>query len=49
AGMLNELSRSMGQADFYPFVLPAPVIAKLHFIHLVIQKEGGRADEVMKA
>ena len=47
AGMLNELSRSMGQADFYPFVLPAAVITKLHFIHLVIQEEGGRADEVL--
>ena len=45
--MLNELSRSMGQPDFYPFVLPPAVIAKLHFIHLVIQQEGGRADEVL--
>ena len=35
--LLNEMSRSMGQADFYPFVLPNPVVAKLHFIHLVIQ------------
>ena len=47
AGMLNELSRSMGQPDFYPFILPPAVIAKLHFIHLVIQQEGGRADEVL--
>ncbi|MFL7965607.1 putative zinc-binding metallopeptidase [Pseudomonas kielensis] len=47
AGMLNELSRSMGQPDFYPFVVPAAVITKLHFIHLVIQEEGGRADEVL--
>lgn len=47
AGMLNELSRSMGQPDFYPFVLPPAVIAKLHFIHLVIQDAGGRADEVL--
>lgn len=36
AAMLNELSRSMGQPDFYPFALPAPVIAKLHFIHKVV-------------
>jgi hypothetical protein len=48
AGMLNELSRSMGQPDFYPFVLPPAVITKLHFIHLVIQREGGRADEVLQ-
>ncbi|TWC19622.1 hypothetical protein FBY06_11111 [Pseudomonas sp. SJZ085] len=47
AGMLNELSRSMGQPDFYPFVVSAAVITKLHFIHLVIQEEGGRADEVL--
>lgn len=47
AGMLNELSRSMGQPDFYPFILPPAVIAKLHFMHLVIQQEGGRADEVL--
>ncbi|MBC3348458.1 putative zinc-binding peptidase [Pseudomonas sp. SWRI196] len=47
AGMLNELSRSMGQPDFYPFVVPAAVITKLHFIHLVIQEEGGRADQVL--
>lgn len=34
--MLNEMSRSMGQPDFYPFVLPLEVIAKLHFIHLLV-------------
>ena len=48
AGMLNELSRSMGQPDFYPFVLPSAVIGRLHFIHLVIQQQGGRADEVLQ-
>jgi len=47
AGMLNELSRSMGQPDFYPFVVPPAVIAKLHFIHLVVQQAGGRADSVL--
>ena len=34
--LLNEMSRSMGQPDFYPFVLPREVVAKLHFIHLVV-------------
>lgn len=34
--MLNEMSRSMGQPDFYPFVLPRDVVGKLHFIHLVV-------------
>lgn len=48
AGMLNELSRSMGQPDFYPFVLSPAVITKLHFIHLVIQQAGGKADEVLR-
>ena len=38
---MNELSRSMGQPDFYPFRMPGPVLRKLHFIHLVVtgQKE----------
>ncbi|HET9205007.1 MAG TPA: putative zinc-binding metallopeptidase [Burkholderiaceae bacterium] len=34
--MVNELSRSMGQPDFYPFVLSRPAVAKLHFVHRVI-------------
>jgi hypothetical protein len=39
--LLNEMSRSMGQADFYPFVLPRGVVAKLHFIHLLVTSGGG--------
>lgn len=38
SAVLNELSRSMGQPDLYPFVLPRPAVAKLHFIHLVISQ-----------
>jgi hypothetical protein len=34
--LLNEMSRAMGQPDFYPFVMPHEVVAKLHFIHLVV-------------
>ena len=34
--LLNEMSRSMGQPDFYPFVLPREVVAKLHFVHLLV-------------
>jgi hypothetical protein len=34
--VLNELSRSMGQPDFYPFVLPRAAVAKLQFIHCVV-------------
>ena len=36
SAVMNEMSRSMGQADFYPFVLPRPAIRKLHFIHCLI-------------
>jgi hypothetical protein len=39
--LLNEMSRSMGQPDFYPFVLPRRVVAKLHFIHLLVTAGGG--------
>jgi hypothetical protein len=34
--VLNEMARSMGQADFYPFVMCKPVVAKLHFVHIVV-------------
>jgi len=36
SGVLNELSRSMGVADFYPFVLSVPAVRKLHLVHRVI-------------
>ena len=34
--VLNELSRSMGQPDFYPFALPRAAVAKLQFIHTLL-------------
>ena len=34
--LLNGMSRAMGQPDFYPFVMPHEVVAKLHFIHLLV-------------
>jgi hypothetical protein len=34
---VNSLNRSMGQPDLYPFVLSAPVIKKLGFIHDIIR------------
>jgi hypothetical protein len=37
--VLNELARSMGQQDFYPFVMSRPVLRKLHFIQLVVKGE----------
>lgn len=39
-GVLNELSRSMGVPDFYPFVLSAPAVRKLHFVHRVVGAAG---------
>jgi len=38
-GVLNELSRSMGQRDFYPFVLPHKVVGKLQFVHRVVKEK----------
>lgn len=36
---LNEMARSMGHQDFYPFVMSRPVLRKLHFIQLVVKGE----------
>ncbi|WP_114748524.1 zinc-binding metallopeptidase family protein [Pleomorphovibrio marinus] len=33
---MNSMNRSMGARDLYPFVLSAPVVEKLSFIHRVI-------------
>lgn len=35
--VLNELARSMGQHDFYPFVMNRTVLRKLHFIQMVVK------------
>jgi hypothetical protein len=40
--VLNEMARSMGQPDFYPFVMSAPAVAKLQFVQLVIGEAGVR-------
>jgi hypothetical protein len=36
---VNSLNRSMGQNDFYPFVLSAKVMEKLRFIHAVVHEQ----------
>ena len=41
--VLNELSRSMGQPDYYPFVLPRAAVGKLQFIHQVVTEQRERA------
>jgi hypothetical protein len=35
--VLNNLNRGLGQADAYPFVLSAPAIAKLRFVHETVR------------
>ncbi|MFP3542522.1 putative zinc-binding metallopeptidase [Rhizobium sp. SIMBA_035] len=34
---INAIQRSMGQPDAYPFVLSPPVVAKLEYLHALIQ------------
>lgn len=34
---INAIQRSMGQPDSYPFVLSPPVVAKLEYLHRLIQ------------
>ena len=47
--VLNELARSMGEPDFYPFVMSKPVVAKLQFVHLVVQDAGACDDGVVSS
>ncbi len=39
---LNELNRSLGVDDPYPFVLPASVVGRLAFIHQRVERAAGR-------
>ena len=34
---MNNLNRSMGYSDLYPFILSEPVIAKMQFIHEIVR------------
>jgi hypothetical protein len=34
--VLNNLNRGLGQADAYPFVVSAPVVDKLRFVHDIV-------------
>jgi len=40
---LNSVNRSMGQPDLYPFVLSAPVVQKMQFIHELVTEAPARA------
>lgn len=42
--VLNEMARSMGQHDFYPFVMSRPVLRKMHFIQMVVKEARGNTD-----
>ncbi len=35
-GAINELNRSMGEPDLYPFVVSVPASDKLRFVHQVL-------------
>ena len=42
---INEINRSLGQRDFYPFVLTADILSKLEFVHALIAP--GRSDKAV--
>jgi len=46
--VLNEMARSMGQHDFYPFVMSRPVLRKMHFIQMVVKEARGGTDFALK-
>jgi hypothetical protein len=43
--VLNELARSMGQPDFYPFVMSKPTVAKLQFVHMVVEHQRSSGED----
>ena len=43
AGAFNELNRSMGKSDAYPFTLAEPVVHKLGFVHTLVRDARQRA------
>jgi hypothetical protein len=46
---LNEINRSMGHNDFYPFVIPELATTKLGFVHRVIRAATRRGLEGLRA
>ena len=36
---LNQINRSMGHQDLYPFVLPPKVLEKMEFIHELVSSD----------
>jgi len=47
---INEINRSLGQRDFYPFVLSEEILSKLEFVHALLAPGGHRqAADAMQA
>lgn len=44
AMFLNSMGRSLGQGDLYPFMLSAPVVDKLCFVHRVVRAAANGGD-----
>ena len=42
---LNSMNRSMGLGDLYPFILSAPVVEKLSFIHDLVHRSRERVQQ----
>jgi hypothetical protein len=40
--VLNNLNRALGLPDGYPFVLPAPAIEKMRFVHEIVGAAAAR-------
>ncbi len=46
---LNEVMRSMGLPDAYPFVITEPIARKIEFVHKAVQRATGRPGELSSA
>ena len=46
---VNEINRSMGQPDMYPFVLSEEVKGKLHFIHMIVARNARARSDAARA
>jgi hypothetical protein len=46
---LNNINRGLGYPDLYPFLLTEPVIAKLRYVHDIIQQHGGSDRQLLSA
>ncbi|MBS0321867.1 MAG: putative zinc-binding metallopeptidase [Proteobacteria bacterium] len=42
--VMNEMARSLGESDFYPFIMSRPVVAKLHLVHMIVADARMRTD-----